>query len=1358
LKQDGTVLAWGYNGNGQLGDGTTTNRTEPVSVLDASSTPLNGIIALAVGNNHSLALKSDGTVLVWGYNGYGQLGDGTTTKNSVPQLLQDGNGVPIINIVAIAAGASHSLALKSDGTLLAWGYNGYGQLGDGTTTQRYRVRIVVDESFIPVTGLAAIAADGEHSLALMSDGSVRAWGRNDNGQLGNGTTVNQRHPVRVIDTNYYPLTNVTAIAAGGRHSLALKSDGRVYSWGDNNNGQLGDGGWSDQKRAQWVTDSTGADIDNVTAISAGTDHSLALKADGTLLSWGDNYYEQLGNGTNGDYSTPVIVVDANRQAVTPIGNAGGSDSDGDGVPDSSDAFPLDPNYSADTDADGLADAWETLHFGNLTTANGSSDSDGDGSLDSEEFQHRSDPNVAPGLQSQPIAAGDHHNLGLKLDGTAIAWGRNSYGQLGNGSTQQQPHPVAITVGGVAVTNLQAVASNGSYSLALKQDGTVLAWGYNGNGQLGDGTTTNRNEPVSVLDASSTPLNNIIALAVGGNHSLALKSDGTVIAWGYNGNGQLGDGTNIQRVNPQLLRDNNGVAITGIVAIAAADRHSLALKSDGTLLAWGYNGYGQLGDGTTTQRNRVRIVVDENFIPVTGLTAIAADGDHSLALMSDGSVRAWGRNDNGQLSNGTTANRWHPARVIDSNYYPLTNITAIAAGGLHSLALKSDGRVYSWGDNDNGQLGDGAWLDQRLAHRVTDTTGADISQITAIAAGADHSLALKTDGTLLSWGDNYYEQLGDGTAGDHNEAVMVVNANRQAVAPIGNAGGSDSDGDGVPDSSDAFPLDPNYSADTDADGLADAWETLHFGNLTTANGSSDSDGDGSLDSEEFQHRSDPNVAPELQSQPIAAGDYHSLGLKPNGTAVAWGRNYYGQLGDGSTQQRSHPVATTVGGVAVTNLQALVSNGSHSLALKQDGTVLAWGYNGNGQLGDGTTTNRTEPVSVLDASSTPLNSIIALAVGDNHSLALRSDGTVMVWGYNGNGQLGDGTNIKRLIPQLLQDSNGMAITEIVAIAAGANHSLALKSDGTLLAWGYNGYGQLGDGTTTQRYRVRIVVDENFIPVTGLAAIASDGEHSLALMSDGSVRAWGRNDNGQLGNGDTTNRIHPTPVIDSNYYPLTNITTIAAGGLHSLALKSNGRLYSWGDNDNGQLGDGAWSDQRRAQRVTDSTGADIDNVTAIAAGTDHSLALKTDGTLLSWGDNYYWQLGDGSNNDQLNPVLVTGIDGHATILIAPDNDGDGIPDVNDPDDDNDGLPDTYEDQRAFLDPFNAADAALDQDGDGLTNLQEYQAGSDPAKKDTDRDGLSDKYELDNQLDPTDGICPSWVCGGLGSWRHVIRMQNKN
>ena len=199
-------------------------------------------------------------------------------------------------------------------------------------------------------------------------------------------------------------------------------------------------------------DSGSAVLTGITGIAAGSSHSLALRSTGTLLSWGDNAYGQLGNGTTSDRLVPVAVVDGNQQPVGLIGVPGDPtdptlDSDGDGTRDSQDAFPYDPRYKADTDGDGLPDEWERAQFGNLTATDGSGDADGDGITDRDEFQHGSNPKATLTVARSPIAAGDYHSLGLKVDGTLLAWGYNNYGQLGDGSTTNRSQSVTVKIGG-----------------------------------------------------------------------------------------------------------------------------------------------------------------------------------------------------------------------------------------------------------------------------------------------------------------------------------------------------------------------------------------------------------------------------------------------------------------------------------------------------------------------------------------------------------------------------------------------------------------------------------------------------------------------------------------------------------------------------------------------------------------------------------------------------------------------------------------------------------------------------------------------------------------------------------------------
>jgi|GEM_PF-785456 len=359
-----------------------------------------------------------------------------------------------------------------------------------------------------------------------------------------------------------------------------------------------------------------------------------------------------------------------------------------------------------------------------------------------------------------IAGGGSHSLALRSDGTVWAWGGNDYGQLGDGTTTQRQKPMQIS-GLVGVTAISCNHAS-DHSLALLNNGTVWAWGYNEWGQLGDGTTTNRLKPVPVLD-----LSDVTAIAAGGFYSLALKNDGTVWAWG-NG-GMLGDGTSTSRNRPVQVS-----SLSDVTAIAGGIFHSLALKSDGTIWAWGANDSGQLGDGTNINRlTPIPVLSLSNVIAIAG-------AEHSLALLSNGTVRAWGNNFNGQLGDGTTTNRNAPVAVSGMN-----GVKAIATGNSYSIWLKSNGTVWVQGRNTDGEL----------PKQLMEAGGVNaLSDITAIAGGYRHSLALKSNGTVWAWGANDSDQLGVALSGGGNwsEPVQVGSEfnvdvggsdNTNAAAPV-----------------------------------------------------------------------------------------------------------------------------------------------------------------------------------------------------------------------------------------------------------------------------------------------------------------------------------------------------------------------------------------------------------------------------------------------------------------------------------------------------------------------------------------------------------------------------------------------
>jgi len=375
----------------------------------------------------------------------------------------------------------------------------------------------------------------------------------------------------------------------------------------------------------------------------------------------------------------------------------------------------------------------------------------------------------------------------------------------------------------------------------------------------------------------------------------------------------------------------------------------------------------------------------------------------------------------------------------------------------------------------------------------------------------------------------------------------------------------------------------------------------------------------------------NATDVFSALPMVAGGFnHSIVLRNDGTVWAWGENAEGQLGTGNTTNYRTPTQIK----ELSEIVTVAAGIDHSMALKSDGTVWAWGKNNVGQLGqlgqldDSSFTKRTTPVKV-----DVLDNVTAIAAGLGHSLALKSDGTVWAWGANDLGELGTGDFVSSITPRQVKDLSG-----IKSIAVGYSHSLAIKDDGTVWAWGWNCCGAIGDGTFSS------VNPENNrntpvkVPgIEGATAIAAGFRHSLALKDDGTVWGWGRNDTGQLGdNTFEPRRLSPVKVQD-----LDNVKSIAAGYNHSSALKNDGTVWSWGINGAGQLGDSTNTSKSTPVRV-----GELENVSVLNSGANHSLAIKSDGAVWSWGGgNCCGELGNDRDWDFRTPghnVQVLGVDG--------------------------------------------------------------------------------------------------------------------
>jgi alpha-tubulin suppressor-like RCC1 family protein len=487
--------------------------------------------------------------------------------------------------------------------------------------------------------------------------------------------------------------------------------------------------------------------------------------------------------------------------------------------------------------------------------------------------------------------------------------------------------------------VKSIASGDEHSCALISDGTVMCWGKNEFGQLGDGTTENRDSPVIVQG-----LARVKELTAGWGHTCALTVAGAVRCWGYNQNGELGNGRTDNSSRPADVSRFS----SGATAIAAGDDHTCATTEDGAVLCWGWNASGQLGNGTA----------DSISVPsaVQGLSgkavAVAAGWGHTCALTAEGGVQCWGANESGQLGNNSAAaSAAKPVRVTGMG----KGAESLTAKGGHSCVRMETGAVMCWGDNTYGQLGDGTAVDRRVPVAVTGL----MKNVSAVAAGGNHTCAIVDKGGVMCWGWNFYGQLGDRSTTSQAKPVAAAELPGTAVA---------------------LGLGLRHSCAVVDPGLIICWGADEFGQAWS----------GWLVEPAFPYTT-PTAAlrsSEIHREPIGAGGYHNCAVTTNGFVVCWGHNNNGQLGEGF-----HNLDEPEGSVVALDGEAVgvACGGFHSCALMSDGAVFCWGSNQNGQLGDGTRSDHSLPTP---AAGLP-GSVVDLAAGGGSTCAALMDG-VLCWG--------------------------------------------------------------------------------------------------------------------------------------------------------------------------------------------------------------------------------------------------------------------------------------------------------------------------------------------------------------------------
>ncbi|RMA46417.1 InlB B-repeat-containing protein [Bifidobacterium sp. wkB344] len=770
IGSDGNLYSWGHNADGELGRETVSTTPNDNSQIDNQPrlvTPPAGVhfTQACAGKWHSLALGSDGNLYSWGQNKYGELGrdTGSAIYDVKPGKVNLPKG--ITKITQISAGTFYSMALDSDGDLYSWGDNTYDELGRYAGGYPFRDRS--PRKMIMPAGVKKftwIKAGEWTSLATSSDGSLYSWGWNEYGQLGRNTAParQDRTPRKV--TMPAGVTKFTQVSTEHRHSLALGSDGNLYSWGLNDCEQLGRDTGSAKYDVKPGRVPTPAGVAQFTEVSAGYSHSLAIGSDGNLYSWGQNKYGELGRPTSGKYdSSPGMVAfpeDPKPVNVSFGGTPGTNlDPNSDGTwsvttpphdhgrvdtvitwrmngerPDAHLSYRYLGNYLIVFDPDG----GNGFGFQIVTEGNRVKRPAKDPTKDKHLFDGWFIGDTAYDF-SRPVT--DKVTLTAhwsSVDSNRWKLDKDNGPESGGQTVTLTPPPAR----GIRISQ----ADGGDlHSAAVGSDGSLYTWGDNSRGQLGRDTADKQDSHPSKAD---TPAGvNFVHVSAGYGFSVALASNGSLYSWGDNSRGQLGRTvtSNTPANRPNKVETPAGITF---VQASAGGSHVVALSSDGNIYTWGDNNAGRLGRAVTNSTPADKPGKADTPTDVT-FTSVSAGQGHTVAVDTQGDVYTWGDNTQGELGRSTTST---PADKPGKADTPAgITFTQASAGESHSVAVSDDGGIYTWGNTANGRLGrDTSKAPADKPGKVETPAGITFTQA---SAGGAHSIALGSDGSLYTWGDS-----------------------------------------------------------------------------------------------------------------------------------------------------------------------------------------------------------------------------------------------------------------------------------------------------------------------------------------------------------------------------------------------------------------------------------------------------------------------------------------------------------------------------------------------------------------------------------------------------------------------------
>ena len=943
--------------------------------------------------------------------------------------------------------------------------------------------------------LTQLDAASNSSCALSAAGLGYCWGGGAIGQLGNGsTTAAQSTAVAVTATGVLSGQNLTQITGGTTFTCALDNTGGEFCWGENSNGQAGN---PDTANNFLVPVSV---MSQSTMISTGYNHACLLRR-GKAYCWGDDTYGELGNNTTTTtpQSTPVPVYTGGvLSGLTLIQISAGQ-----------------------TWTCALASTGNAYCWGNNSTATGLSDAI---ALGNNTNNASSVPVlVSGGLSFTQISVGNDFACGLTSAAVAYCWGNNRSGQMGNGGTSLSLVPGAVTTtGALSGVTLTQIEAGTSYACALASTGTAYCWGLGTSGQLGNSASSTATTAVAVTVSGVLSGAALVQIATGGTTTCALDSSGAAYCWGAGGSGQLGNGSTTATQNAPVKVTATSIG-SPLVQITAGTSFACAVASTGAAYCWGLGTGNQLGNNLNTSSTTPVAVTATGALAGATLFQISSGQLATCTQDTTGAFYCWGTNTNGQLGNASTTSSGVPVVV--------GGIVPLPPTGAAAFPANTTAAVY-WVASSLGTGTLSGYTVTASPGGVTcSTTTALTCTLTGLSNGTTYSVTVVTntsDGssppsaatTVTPWPPTARISVGK------SHSCTIFNGNAYCW-------GDNTNGELGNNASSATPQATPVAVNTTG--------VLSGKTLTQ----------------------------------IGTGTGFSCALDSAGLAYCWGLNTSGQLGNNSTTQSNVPVAVSTAGVLAGKTLTQLSVGqAFACALDTAGVAYCWGYGQEGELGNNTVlANSSVPVLVNTAGVLAGKTLTQISAGYEHACALDSAGAAYCWGYNGNGGLGNNSTTQS--PVAVVAAGALSGKTITNISAGNGFSCALDSTGVAYCWGLNTSGQLGINSTTQSLVPVAVSTAGALAgktITQISVTAND--HACALDATGVAYCWGLNTNGQLGNNSTTQSNVPVAVSTAGVLAGKTITQITAGYAHSCAMDAAGTAYCWGLGATGQLGNNSTS----------------------------------------------------------------------------------------------------------------------------------------------------------------------------------------